>query len=49
MMQTFGGVENLVASDLASAMQAARLHGGGSPQMGTITMTAHGDNALKHL
>jgi len=49
MMQTFGGIENLVASDSASAMQVAGLHGGGSPQMETITMTAHGDKALKHL
>ena len=34
----FRGVENLIASDIASVMQVAGLHGGGSPQMETITM-----------
>jgi hypothetical protein len=37
-MQTSRGTENLVASDSASAMQVAGLHGGGSPQMETITI-----------
>lgn len=39
----FRGIENLVASDSASAMQVAGLHGGGSPQMETITMMSRYD------
>ncbi|MFW9939693.1 MAG: 4-hydroxyphenylacetate 3-hydroxylase family protein [Candidatus Thorarchaeota archaeon] len=34
----FKGIETLVVSDLAGLMQVAGLHGGGSPQMETITM-----------
>ncbi|MFX1573558.1 MAG: 4-hydroxyphenylacetate 3-hydroxylase family protein [Promethearchaeota archaeon] len=34
----FKGLENLIVSDLAGLMQVAGLHGGGSPQMETITM-----------
>jgi 4-hydroxyphenylacetate 3-monooxygenase/4-hydroxybutyryl-CoA dehydratase/vinylacetyl-CoA-Delta-isomerase len=34
----FKGIENLAVSDLAGVMQVAGLHGGGSPQMETITM-----------
>ncbi len=34
----FRGIETLVVSDLAGLMQVAGLHGGGSPQMETITM-----------
>ena len=34
----FKGIENLAVSDLAGLMQVAGLHGGGSPQMETITM-----------
>ena len=38
MYRCFKGIENLVVSDLAGLMQVAGLHGGGSPQMETITM-----------
>ncbi|KKM83942.1 hypothetical protein LCGC14_1304270, partial [marine sediment metagenome] len=34
----FKGIENLVVSDLAGVLQVAGVHGGGSPQMETITM-----------
>ena len=34
----FKGIEALAVSDLAGLMQVAGLHGGGSPQMETITM-----------
>jgi len=34
----FKGIEFLAVSDLAGLMQVAGLHGGGSPQMETITM-----------
>ena len=34
----FRGIENLIVSELAGVMQVAGLHGGGSPQMETITM-----------
>jgi len=39
----FRGIENLVASELAGVMQVAGLHGGGSPQMETITMMSRYD------
>ncbi len=39
----FRGIENLIVSELASVMQVAGLHGGGSPQMETITMMARYD------
>jgi 4-hydroxyphenylacetate 3-monooxygenase/4-hydroxybutyryl-CoA dehydratase/vinylacetyl-CoA-Delta-isomerase len=39
----FRGIENILASDLACVMQIAGLHGGGSPQMETITMMARYD------
>ena len=38
MLRCFKGIENLAVSDLAGVMQVAGLHGGGSPQMETITM-----------
>jgi 4-hydroxyphenylacetate 3-monooxygenase/4-hydroxybutyryl-CoA dehydratase/vinylacetyl-CoA-Delta-isomerase len=34
----FKGTEDLIISDMAGVMQVAGLHGGGSPQMETITM-----------
>jgi 4-hydroxyphenylacetate 3-monooxygenase/4-hydroxybutyryl-CoA dehydratase/vinylacetyl-CoA-Delta-isomerase len=34
----FRGIENMIVSDLGGVMQVAGLHGGGSPQMETITM-----------
>ena len=34
----FKGIESLLVSDLAGVMQVAGVHGGGSPQMETITM-----------
>ena len=34
----FRGIEGMVVSDLAGLMQVAGVHGGGSPQMETITM-----------
>jgi len=39
----FRGIENLIVSDLAGVMQVAGLHGGGSPQMETITMMGRYD------
>ena len=39
----FRGIENLVSSDITSVMQVAGLHGGGSPQMETITMMSRYD------
>ncbi|MGQ9823590.1 MAG: 4-hydroxyphenylacetate 3-hydroxylase family protein [Desulfotomaculales bacterium] len=36
-------IENTLVSDLAGVMQVAGLHGGGSPQMETITMMARYD------
>ncbi|MCD6486949.1 MAG: aromatic ring hydroxylase [Syntrophobacterales bacterium] len=39
----FRGLENLIVGDLAGAMQVAGLHGGGSPQMETISMMARYD------
>jgi 4-hydroxyphenylacetate 3-monooxygenase/4-hydroxybutyryl-CoA dehydratase/vinylacetyl-CoA-Delta-isomerase len=44
----YRGIENLIASDWATVMQVAGIHGGGSPQMETITMMARYDlEALK--
>ncbi|MGQ9654407.1 MAG: 4-hydroxyphenylacetate 3-hydroxylase family protein [Thermodesulfobacteriota bacterium] len=43
MQRCFRGVENLLASDLSAVMQIAGLHGGGSPQMETITMMGRYD------
>ena len=34
----FKGIETLLVSDLGGVMQVAGVHGGGSPQMETITM-----------
>jgi 4-hydroxyphenylacetate 3-monooxygenase/4-hydroxybutyryl-CoA dehydratase/vinylacetyl-CoA-Delta-isomerase len=34
----FKGIENIVVSDLAGVIQVAGVHGGGSPQMESITM-----------
>ncbi len=39
----FRGIENVVASEYAGVMLVAGLHGGGSPQMETITMMARYD------
>jgi len=39
----FRGIENLIVSELGGVMQVAGLHGGGSPQMETITMMARYD------
>lgn len=39
----FRGIENLIASEYASLLQVAGLHGGGSPQMETITMMSRYD------
>ena len=39
----FRGLENLLVSEVAGVMQVAGLHGGGSPQMETITMMARYD------
>ena len=39
----FRMLENLIASDFAAEMQIAGLHGGGSPQMETITMMSRYD------
>jgi len=39
----FRMIENALVSDLAGVMQVAGLHGGGSPQMETITMMARYD------
>lgn len=39
----FRGIENMAVSELAGVMQVAGLHGGGSPQMETITMMARYD------
>ena len=48
MHRCFRGLENLIASELACVMQVAGIHGGGSPQMETITMMSRYDiNALK--
>ena len=38
ILRCFKGIEAMVVSDLAGVMQVAGLHGGGSPQMETITM-----------
>ncbi|TFF96760.1 MAG: aromatic ring hydroxylase [Promethearchaeota archaeon] len=38
MYKCFKGIEDLAVSDMAGVMQVAGLHGGGSPQMETITM-----------
>ena len=43
MHRCFRGIENLVASDITSVMQVAGLHGGGSPQMETVTMMSRYD------
>ena len=45
--QCFRGIENLIVSELSGVMQVAGLHGGGSPQMETITMMSRYD--LEHL
>ena len=39
----YRGLENMLVSDLACVMQVAGLHGGGSPQMETITMMGRYD------
>ncbi|MBE0481428.1 MAG: aromatic ring hydroxylase [Dehalococcoidia bacterium] len=39
----FRGIETLIVSEMAGVMQLAGLHGGGSPQMETITMMARYD------
>ena len=39
----FRGIENLIVSELSGVIQVAGLHGGGSPQMETITMMARYD------
>lgn len=39
----FRGLENMLVSELSGVMQVAGLHGGGSPQMETITMMARYD------
>ena len=39
----FRGIENLIVSEFGSVMQVGGLHGGGSPQMETITMMARYD------
>jgi len=39
----FRGLENMIVSELSGVMQVAGLHGGGSPQMETITMMARYD------
>jgi 4-hydroxybutyryl-CoA dehydratase/vinylacetyl-CoA-Delta-isomerase len=39
----FRGIENMIVSDLAGVTQVAGLHGGGSPQMETITMMSRYD------
>lgn len=43
MHRCFRGIENLAVSELGAVMQVAGLHGGGSPQMETITMMARYD------
>ena len=46
----FRGIENLIVSEFGSVQQVAGLHGGGSPQMETITMMARYDTeALKSI
>ncbi|MFX1364760.1 MAG: 4-hydroxyphenylacetate 3-hydroxylase N-terminal domain-containing protein [Promethearchaeota archaeon] len=46
----FRGIENLIVSDLAGLSQVAGLHGGGSPQMETITMMTRYDvETLKNI
>ena len=39
----YRGLENIMASDLTCIMQVAGIHGGGSPQMETITMMGRYD------
>jgi len=39
----FRGIENMIISEPAGVMQVAGLHGGGSPQMETITMMSRYD------
>jgi len=39
----FRGIENLIVSEVSGVMQVAGLHGGGSPQMETITMMSRYD------
>jgi 4-hydroxybutyryl-CoA dehydratase/vinylacetyl-CoA-Delta-isomerase len=39
----FRGIEGMIVSELAGVMQVAGLHGGGSPQMETITMMGRYD------
>jgi len=43
ILRCMRGIENMLVSDLAGVMQVAGLHGGGSPQMETITMMARYD------
>ena len=44
MHRCFRGIENLMVSDMASVVGlVAGLHGGGSPQMETITMMSRYD------
>jgi 4-hydroxybutyryl-CoA dehydratase/vinylacetyl-CoA-Delta-isomerase len=46
----FRGLENMIVSELAGVSQVAGLHGGGSPQMETITMMARYDlESLKNI
>ncbi|MFX1257289.1 MAG: 4-hydroxyphenylacetate 3-hydroxylase N-terminal domain-containing protein [Promethearchaeota archaeon] len=43
MYRCFKGIESMAVSDLAGVVQVAGLHGGGSPQMETITMMTRYD------
>ncbi|MFW9990116.1 MAG: 4-hydroxyphenylacetate 3-hydroxylase family protein [Candidatus Odinarchaeota archaeon] len=43
MEKCFRGIETLIVSELAGLLQVAGLHGGGSPQMETITMMTRYD------
>jgi len=46
----FRGIENMIVGDLAGVMQVAGLHGGGSPQLETITMMGRYDlESLKNI
>ena len=46
----FRGIENLIISEFSGVMQVGGLHGGGSPQMETITMMARYDlESLKNI
>jgi len=43
MHRCFRGIQDLIVSEYSSMMQVAGLHGGGSPQMETITMMSRYD------